>query len=60
VIQQRQPEPDPVVENKYAKLPPRPRPEDLRTSHDVVAYGEPVGEADRDRDWLLRTAGVFI
>jgi hypothetical protein len=58
VIEQRQP--DEVVENKYAHLPPRVRPEDLRTSQDIVPYGEPVGEADRERDWLLRTTGILI
>ena len=47
-------------ENKYAHLPPPVRPEDMRTSQDVVPYGEPVGEADRERDWLLRTSGIFI
>jgi hypothetical protein len=46
--------------NKYRHLPPRVRPEDLRTSQDVVQHGEPVGEADRERDWLLRTTGIFI
>ena len=46
--------------NKYAHLPPPVRPEDMRTSQDVVPYGEPVGEADRERDWLLRTSGIFI
>jgi hypothetical protein len=46
--------------NKYRHLPPRPRPEELRTSQDVVPYGEPVGEADRERDWMLRTTGIFI
>jgi hypothetical protein len=45
---------------KYRHLPPRPRPEELRTSQDVVQHGEPVGEADRERDWLLRTTGIFI
>jgi hypothetical protein len=26
----------------------------------VVPYGEPLGEADREREWLLRTTGIFI
>jgi hypothetical protein len=56
-MEDREPE---QAENKYRHLPPRPRPEDLRTSQDVVPYGEPVGEADRERDWLLRTTGIFI
>ncbi len=46
--------------NKYAKLPPQPRPEDLRTTHDVSSHADLVGEADRERDWLLRTTGIFI
>ena len=46
--------------NKYAHLPAPIRPEDMRTSQDVVPYGEPMGEADRERDWLLRTSGIFI
>jgi hypothetical protein len=58
MIEQRQP--DDVVQNKYAKLPPPIRPEDMRTSQDVVPSGEMVGEADRERDWLLRTTGIFI
>ena len=49
-----------VVENKYAHLPPPIRREDLRTSQDVVPHPEVVGEADRERDWLLRTTGIFI
>ena len=53
-------EPETAGANKYAHLPPPVRPEDMRTSQDVVPYGEPVGEADRERDWLLRTSGIFI
>jgi hypothetical protein len=52
--------PEEQTASKYRHLPPRPRPEELRTSQDVVPYGEPVGEADRERDWLLRTTGIFI
>lgn len=48
-----------AVESKYAHLPPPVRREDLRTSHDVVQHPEVVGEADRERDWLLRTTGLF-
>lgn len=47
------------VENNYAHLPPQIRREDLRTSQDVVAHADMVGESDRERDWLLRTAGIF-
>jgi hypothetical protein len=46
--------------NKYRRLPARARPEEWRTSQDVVQHAEPVGEADRERDWLLRTTGIFI
>jgi hypothetical protein len=53
-------EPEEQAENKYRRLPAPIRPEDLRTSQDVVPYGEMVGEADRERDWLLRTTGIFI
>ena len=49
-----------VPENKYAHLPPPIRPEDLRTSQDVVPHPEVIGEADREREWLLRTTGAFI
>ncbi len=45
--------------NRYRRLPAPVRREDLRTSQDVVDHPEPVGEADRERDWLLRTAGVL-
>ena len=45
--------------NKYAELPPPIRWEDLRTSEDVVPHPEVVGEADREREWLLRTAGLI-
>ena len=53
-------EPEQQAVSKYRHLPPRPRPEELRTSQDVSSYAEPVGEADRERDWLLRTTGIFI
>ena len=53
----REPE---VSESKYAHLPPAVRPKDLRTSQDVVQPADPIGEADREREWLLRTTGLFI
>ena len=56
---ERDPEDRPSAE-KYRHLPPPVRPEDLRTSQDVVLHGEPVGEADRERDWLLRTTGALF
>ena len=46
--------------NKYAHLPAPVRYEEMRTSQDVVPHPEVVGEADRERDWLLRTSGIFI
>jgi len=46
--------------SKYAHLPPRVRREDLRTSHDVVPHPEVLPEAERERDWLLRTTGLFV
>jgi hypothetical protein len=60
VTEQSESVPESAVENKYARLPPPIRREDLRTSHDVVPHPEVVGEADRERDWLLRTTGIFI
>jgi hypothetical protein len=48
-----------VTESKYAHLPPPIRLEDLRTSQDTVLHADMVGESDRERDWLLRTAGIF-
>ena len=50
----------PMVRSRYARLPEPVRREDLRTSHDVVPHPEVVGEADRERAWLLRTTGLFI
>jgi hypothetical protein len=47
-------------ESKYKRLPPPVRREDLRTSQDVLAHADEVGEADRERAWLLRTTGLFI
>ena len=46
--------------SRYARLPPPVRREDLRTSQDVLAHADEVGEADRERAWLLRTTGLFI
>ena len=53
-------EPEEQSADRFRRLPPRVRPEDVRTSQDVLPSGEPVGEADRERDWLLRTTGIFI
>jgi hypothetical protein len=44
---------------RFRRLPEPIRYEDLRTSQDVDAHLEPVGEADRERSWLLRTAGAI-
>ena len=43
---------------RFRRLPEPIRYEDLRTSQDVDNHLEPVGEADRERSWLLRTAGA--
>ena len=51
---------EPHEAGKYAKLPPPIRPEDMRTSQDVVQYDEPKGEHDRETEWMLRTTGLFI
>ncbi len=48
-----------ATESKYAHLPQPIRFEDLRTSQDIVLHADMVGESDRERDWLLRTAGIF-
>jgi hypothetical protein len=52
------PEQPEVTSERYRHLPEPIRWEDLRTSQDVVSHDEPVGEADRERNWLLRTAGA--
>ena len=52
--------PAPGPASTYARLPKPVRYEDLRTSQDVVPHPEVVGEADREREWLLRTSGIFI
>jgi hypothetical protein len=57
---QEERDPDRPEANPYRRLPAPIRPEDMRTSQDVVPHDEPVGEADRERDWLLRTSGIFI
>ena len=44
-------------ENPYRRLPEPVRREDLRTSQDVTRHEDEVGEADRERAWLLRTTG---
>jgi hypothetical protein len=46
--------------NKYAQLPPRIRPEDMRTTQDVRQQPPEKGEHDRETEWMLRTAGVFV
>jgi hypothetical protein len=53
-------EPQEQSANKYRHLPAPVRREDLRTSQDVTPYVDLVGEADSERDWLLRTTGLFI
>ncbi|MCW2849863.1 MAG: hypothetical protein JWR90_3837 [Marmoricola sp.] len=46
--------------NKYAKLPPRIRPEDLRAVQDVRPQPTEKSEHDRETEWMLRTTGLFI
>ncbi|MCW2760257.1 MAG: hypothetical protein JWR85_458 [Marmoricola sp.] len=46
--------------NKYAKLPPRIRPEDMRTTQDVSPQPTVKGEHDRETEFMLRTTGLFI
>lgn len=46
--------------NRFAKLPPRIRPEDMRTLHDVRAQPAEKGEHDRETEFMLRTTGLFI
>jgi hypothetical protein len=46
--------------NKYARLPPQIRPEDMRTSQDVRPQPAEKGEHDRETEWMLRTTGLFI
>lgn len=46
--------------NRYAKLPPRIRPEDLRTTQDVRPQPTEKGEHDRETEFMLRTTGLFI
>ena len=43
---------------RFRRLPEPIRYDDLRTSQDVDTHLEPVGEADREQSWLLRTAGA--
>ena len=49
-----------VPVSKYAHLPAPVRREVIRTSQDVLAHADEVGEADRERAWLLRTTGLFL
>lgn len=46
--------------NKYAKLPPKIRPEDMRTVQDVRPQPCGKGEHDAETEWMLRTTGLFI
>ncbi len=45
--------------NKYAKLPPRIRLEDMRTTQDVRPQPTAKGEHDSETEWMLRTTGMF-
>ena len=46
--------------NKYAKLPPPIRPEDMRTTKEARPQPAEKGEHDRETEWMLRTTGLFI
>jgi hypothetical protein len=46
--------------NKYAKLPAKIRPQDMRTSQDIRPQPTEKGEHDRETEWMLRTTGLFI
>ncbi len=46
--------------HKYAKLPPPIRPEDLRTFKEARPQPYEKGEHDRETEFMLRTAGLFI
>ncbi len=45
-------------DNPYRTLPPRPRLEDLRASHDVDPVHEEDDEELREMQWFLRSAGA--
>ena len=44
--------------SRYARLPDPIRPEDLRTSTDVVSHPDDGSDDLRERAWLIRTAGI--
>ena len=46
--------------NKYRHLPRAPSVPRTCAPRRTSCRREPVGEADREREWLLRTAGIFI
>ena len=46
--------------NKYAKLPPPIRPEDMRTTKEARPLPYEKGEHDRETEFMLRTTGLFI
>ena len=48
------------VPNKYAKLPPPIRPEDMRTTKEARPQPAEKGEHDRETEFMLRTTGLFI
>ncbi len=53
-------QPDDGGAGKYAKLPPRIRPEDMVTTQDVRPPHTEKGEHDRETEWMLRTTGLFL
>jgi hypothetical protein len=46
--------------NKYAKLPPPIRPEDMIATQQARPQPAEKGEHDRETEWMLRTTGLFI
>ena len=51
---------DEAAPNKYSKLPPQIRPEDMRTTKEARPQPAEKGEHDRETEWMLRTTGLFI
>ncbi len=43
-------------DNPYRTLPPRPRPEELRATHDVDPVHDEGDDEFREMQWLLRSA----
>lgn len=48
-----------IEPNKYAKLPPRVRADEMRTIQDARPQPAEKSEHDRETEFMLRTAGIF-